>query len=319
MNFLDVQTFSLRNIGIYDDIKKTSSNSRVTIFGIQDIINQLYINQVITALSNSFSRDFEQITAPIPMYLNNLGTVAASTVTTTLNTLSNIFDNTMINVKIQNSITLATATILKYNNQTQVITDGDVSSWIGQTFYILHNEYPLSEDITDLREITGIATKYTASNTQYIPAEQIRKRDFYFQDVGHFMSTEPKFYQTTIKVDGVHKKGFGIVPRPYDYTGSYQLIYQFTVPKMQANTDIPMLDNIGVGQVLVDGASAWGQMILGDFERAAYFEKQYQGENSPKCKYGITGLINNYKPIGRSQPTRPREGKQNYNTRLRYN
>ena len=285
------------NIGILASDNATVIDGRVTGAGIRNKLNDIYIEDLFPLFSDKFADDFMRTTYPLPSWTAT-GTANVSSTGTTLITTTNVFVNSMEGFIVQCPTALTggptTAKILTYTSATQVILDTTIADyWDGQIIYVLGNEFTLTGDIADIKEIKRVQMKYYSTDRYYKPLERVD----YTQSVeyGNELVTRshPQWYITTINVNSVPTRAFGILPFPVDYQGKIQVMYIERPPRLSPG-DEPVLNVPGMSEVLVNGVPAWALRLMTVFDAADRFAQEYMA--------GKAALISNYKPKNRSNP-----------------
>ena len=285
------------NIGILASDGSTIVDGRVTQIGIKNKINDFYIEDLFPLFSDKFADDFMRTTYPLPTYTAS-GTVDATSTSTTLITTTDTFVNSMEGFYVQcpNSITstLTFAKIITYISATEVILDTVIGdNWDGQTIYILGNEFTLTGDIADIKEVKRVQVKYKTTDKYFKPCERVD----YTQSIewGNELLSKyhPQWYLTTININDVPTRAVGLLPFPIDYQGKLQIMYIERPPRL-GDADEPTLTVPGISEVLIKGVSAWALRLMLKFDSADRFTQDY---NISKL-----ALVSSYKPKNRSNP-----------------
>lgn len=296
MNFITMTNRIADNLSMLSSDGSTIlTNSRVTKAQIQNKINDIYREELFPRLSDKFPDDFKQGTYPYPTY-TSMGTASASSTSYSLIATSNVFSNSMEGFTVQNITNGTTAKIVTYVSATQVTLDTQINdTWDGATFYVLGNEFTFGGDTTDIKEIKAIYIKYYNTDKYFVKCPRIDYEQAIEYGSESFDRYSPKYYLTTINVNGTPTQAFGVLPFPLDYQGSIKLTYIQRPPALSADTDSPLISTPGISEVIINGVSAWGYYQMTKFGAGDRYQSLYQT--------GITSLIQNYKPKVRSNPT----------------
>lgn len=305
MTLLEMKIQVANHLGMLATDGTTILDGKQTATGIVNDINYVYRETIFPRLSDLFPDDFVQSTYPINTYTAT-GTVDATSTGTTLVSTSAVFSNAMEGFQVYNSTDDEFATIETYNSSTSVTLDTTIDDdWDGDTFYVLGNEYAFGGSAEDLKDILGVAIKYSSTDTNYTEANPTRKHKVIWRLQEH-STGNPKWYPTTVDVLGVPTKGIGIVPYPTNYNGKIQIIYVEKPPALSNDSDTPTLDVTGISEAIVNGAIARGKRVLNKFDEAANYE-----ELDPILRIvlpkGTRSLIKSYRPMtrGKAQKNKP--------------
>jgi hypothetical protein len=285
------------NLEQLDSDMTTIIDGKVTATGIENRINYVYREELFPLFSDKFSIDFEQRTNPLNTYTTT-GTVSASSTGTTLVAGSNIFSQNMVGFRVYNVIDEEFATITAYTSATTVtvnVTLGD--TWDGDTIYVLGNEFTYGTALSDLKEIKRVEIKYASTDTEWIEMQEIDQS--LAQNVRS--TVNPGYYRTSLLVGDELVAAIGIDPYPQYYNGLLKITYIKRPKELSSDSDSPVLNVPGISQVIIDGVTAWGKGLKGEWDDADRYRAQYEGNPNSRTTGGKVGLIRNYKPKTRGQ------------------
>jgi hypothetical protein len=296
---MTLNTMKLRVAGdltILADDGTTVKEGVVTEEGIEQRINEIYREELFPLFSSRFPEDFTQDSYPSSTYTVS-AIVDAATTATNMAITTGDFNNSMVGFKIQDAVSLDTVKVTGYVSDTELIVDGDTTTWVGNTVYVLGNEYSFGGDAVDLKEIIQLRVKYKSTDTNFVVVEPRNKRDVIRYGNESFSEFSPIWYKTTIKVAGVPTPGFGILPFPTSYTGKYELSYTQRPPALSGTAE-PSIDTAGISQCIINGCVAWGHTLMGRIDLADRYLGLYEK--------GKRDIIASYRPRNRAGASKVR-------------
>lgn len=295
----ELRTAIARNLRILSSDETTViEGSGITVAGINEEINKVYRNTLAQLLINKYPQDFEQWSYPIRTYRESF-TVSASTTGSTLISTSEVFFNGDEGFKIQNPSTGETLIVETYNSTTSVTTTEDVpATWIGDTVYILGNILRLNGELADFREILSVKIKFASSENRYSVAELVRSNDYEPMKSDEFNKNAPKYILSTLKTATGNERCLRFLPDFNDYTGTVLIKYTQLPPKLVSDSDIPILEIIGIEDAIIAGVTSWGFRILKDWDSSTAYQKILGDQ--------INIMLSTYKPRNKDTTRRQR-------------
>lgn len=287
-----------KNINQLSSDETTIVDGKITETSINRKINNLYRDELFMMLSDRYPNDFERVTVPRQMYTAT-GTVDASSTSTTLVTTSDVFTNDMEGFYVENATDSEKIKIASYTSSTTVTLESSIGdTWDGDTIYVLGNVYTFGGDASDLKEVRNVGVKYDSSNDYFRKCERREYNDAFYYGNEEFSEYSPIFYLTTVKTDSTTiSNAIGIFPRPGNYTDLLQIRYIEKPPEL-TGSDSPRLAVAGVGEVLVNGVTAWAKHVKGESDWGEWFSMYQDGQQR---------ILNTYKPKARSGPSKIRK------------
>lgn len=293
------------NLGLLSSDRITVLQSRVTLQGIRDKLNDLYREEVAPLIAAKFPADFMNHTYPRQTYTAS-STVLASSTGSTLNSSTNIFTNSMEGFQIQNVTDSTFRTILTYTSPSQVtVSEAINDTWDGDTIAVLGNEFPFHGDPSDLKEIVTVRIKYLLTDIKYIERPLVDKREIGYVNISTFSTSDPVVYRDSTLINGKITPIIGFYPYPTSWKGTFEYDY-VAKPPVMSPVDEPVLNVVGLSEVLINGATAWGYRVLKEWDSATVYERKYEGDPNSKTPSGKIGIIQNYRPRTRSNRYRLR-------------
>jgi hypothetical protein len=264
-----------------------STGTDVSESDIKAIINMLYQDEVFPRFVQEHPSYYKKTG-----YFNSwitTGTVDATATSTTLVATSSIFTNSMADQRlyVYNSTDGASAIIEGYTSGTTVTVDTDISSWVGDTIYVLGQEFSFGGDGTDHWTTTEVSMKYDTSTTVYTPAVKVEQEHLFVSgnEVGNELS--PQYYDTTLLISSVWTSGLGVFPKFDTKITNAIRVVRTAKPGVLGDSDSPRLP---VTLPLINGAIAWAKRQMGGGEFREY--QDYQA----LYKAGIEESLRNWRP-----------------------
>jgi len=296
----DIKNEVARNINQLASNETTITSGIITETWLNNNLNYLYRKELAQLLIDKFPADFRAVTTETSLY-TAMGTVSASSTSTTLVASTAIFTSDMIGYTVQNTTDDETAIITGYTNTTTLTLDTAIGdTWDGDTIYVLGAEYGLGGVGTSLKEIENVWMKYASTDTDWVKADMRRKEDLLLDGNETYFKDNPKCYMTTVDVADVPTRAIGFRPFPDDYTGKFYLEYTKLPPELTDDVDVPSLDVVGIGEALVCGLTYRAFRTLKMTNEMMLWKNEY---NEAKAN-----IIRTYKPITRSGPSKLRGG-----------
>jgi hypothetical protein len=297
MSLLEMTTEIARNLVILSDDESTIISSKVTETGIHAIINRIYRDRIAQSLIDKYPGDFTQQTYQRGLYRASF--TVSTQVGAVITSGSAVFSNRDQEFYIQNPTTSEIILVKTFTNATTIELNSEPStSWVGNTCYILDNEFLFDGDASDAREITEVLVKYRSTERYYTRAERRNLSSLSPLSAQEFNSSYPIWYITTIQTSEGNSRGFGILPFPTTYDGLLEIRYTERPDKLINDSDELQLRVAGLEEVIILGGTAWGYRMLGDRGSAQEYQADYNA--------AFKDLINSYKPKSRSGPSRIR-------------
>lgn len=297
---MTLETMRLRvaeELTILSDDETTIKEGVVTSNGIDNRLNDIYREELFPLFSDKYPEDFTQNTFPANTYTVS-AVVDAATSGTTLVITTDVMDNSMVGFKLQNGSTLDTVEVTGFTNDSTVTVDAEVDDWIGDTIYVLGNEYSFGGSTVDLKEVIQFNVKYKSSDANYLVAQPRNYRDVVSHGGERFSTMSPMWYRTTIKVEGIPVPGFGILPYPTDYTGTYQFSYTQRPEPLEEDQE-PLINTAGISECMIYGCLVWGHRLMGRTQESAICKGLYE-----EAKRNI---VAHYKPRNRAGAPKVRQ------------
>jgi hypothetical protein len=294
----DIRIEIARNINQLAEDESTFINGVVTETSTNTKISNVYFQEVFPLLSDKFPTEFKQETYRFPTYTAS-GTVDSSSTGDSLVTTTSIFTNDMEGFEVENATDDEKATIETYTSGTAVTLETDIDDdWDGDTIYILGNEFTFGGDTTDLKEIIRVEVKYASTDTTYRVCEKRRQEGVIRVGNETVPKTSPIWYPTMVDISGAPYRGFGILPFPDSYAGKIKVTYVERPPELDDDSDVPLLDIVGVSQLIVDNVTAWALRIKKEFDEADRHQMDYEKN--------LKRLVMSFKPMSRGGASRVR-------------
>jgi hypothetical protein len=303
MTFKEIQKAIARNLGLLASDNETIIEGAITTNGIRDEINRVYKNIVLPRLIATSPDDFaviaEQNTNRASFTVASVDTVNKLLVSTT-----GVFGNADVGFEIYNPTKNKTIKITGYVNPTQIGYESNpASDWTGDVVYILSNILVLDGDLEDFKEVLKLDIKYNPSVNRWKNSQQLTIANFIDNIDNTYNGTNTGtcyFCTTSIKINDVTKKVIKYYPYPSNYNGTIRLTYSQIPASLVQTDDVPMLDSLGVSEIIINGVTSWGWKMLNDLNKASLYE-----ENNPQMggivPKGLTLAIQSYKPFRSSK------------------
>lgn len=267
-------------------------------------INEIYREELFPLLSTRYGYMFKKDTqADADIATGVIETIS----TTTVNTTTEIFNNSMEEAYVYNATTEDYYQIDSYTDADTVVLTEDVSGdWaIGQTIYVLGKEFVMDGDAEDLYVVKQVEMKYTDDVTNWTPAEKRSEVDLNRFGDESYSTSDPKWYLTTIVDSDVRKWAVGIDPGFTDKDGKIQVTY-IEKPETLEDSDSPF---IPLDNVLIAGATAKAFRVMQDAEGLSFWEREFLRLRQE--------LLNGFTPTKTGGPARRRQSNRMYRLRGR--
>jgi hypothetical protein len=258
-------------------------------------VNRVYREVIAQQLIDKNQDDFT-VTAQGNTYRANFMVASIDAVNNLINSSINVFGRADVGSQIQNPATNEFYTIIEYITSTQVKVDLTPQvSLVSANVYVLNNIIVLDEGLEDLKEILNFQIKYNDSDYRWVTCA--RETGFNFldkSDRNNSFGSRGIYSITTIEMSGAMKRCLTYHPYPTNYDGVFRLVYTKLPPALVSETDEPMLNAIGVSEVIINAVTAWGLKIKKELEQISLYQ-----ESNPKyggvIPMGLTLCLESYK------------------------
>ena len=300
MTFTNIKKRIGCNIGYVDSSGDILSSKDITATDIGNWVNDRYIDDLFSALSNQYPEDFLQV-GKLNFYKTS-GTVSSSSTSTTLVTTGSVFNNGMVGDTVYNSTEEESAEITAYSSATTVTLDTTIGdTWDGDTVYILGHEFGLGGNATDARSLRKVAVKYDSDDSYYTTCRYVDKNKALQTGNEVYYESDPIWYPTTVDVSGVPITAIGVLPEPSEVVASgVQIEYIEQPSALSSDSDVPRLP-LGSHSVLVLGGTANALRKLMRLDEADRFEQLYR---AGKLEMIATYMLNRGTGTPRVSPAR---------------
>ena len=262
-----------RNLGILSTNNETVIEGIITQKGLLDELNRIYTNQVCQFLMSK-SRDEFVVEARHPTYRQDFIVQSVDLGSKTLVASTGVFGTADLDFFIYNSVTKTQVKIKSYINSQTIEYDGVLdSTWTNDLCYILSNIIILDGDISSYRDIIKVEIKRSSVDTLLdAKHETVRNQKVMTAPFNYTNVLYPVYSLTSIPFNNVVKSCLVYAPTPIDITGEVRINY-IAQPEALQMSDTPRFDNMGVSDILINGLTAWGWKVLGDFGKASAYEE----------------------------------------------
>lgn len=300
MTFIEIINATARNLGLLASDNTTFIEGAITLNGLKDEINRVYKNIVLQQLLAKNQDDFA-VEARQNTYRDTFTISSIDSVNLTLTSTTGVFGNTDVDSRIYNAIHDEYLTITGYISPTQIRIDkAPTNAWTSDVAYILSNILVLDGDLADLKEVISLGLKYENTEERWKNAQQVTLTNF--NDISNVLPStnslsvaNPVFCVTTIKINDNMQRVVRYFPYPTKYNGTVRITYSQLPNLLESDDQEPLLENTGVSELLINGATAWGWKVLNDPNKASLYE-----ENNPELggvvPKGFTLVNSKYKP-----------------------
>jgi len=296
MTFSQIRKYIARNLGLLSSDNETIIEGNINKAGLDDEINRVY-REIICQQLMTKSPDQFTVESRINTFRDSFTVASVDTINKQITSSTSVFGNADVGFYLQNPTeNNSLLTNLYINSTTLQTTTTPSSTWVGDTAYILSNIIILDGDMEDFKEIVKFEIKYNANDQVWTVADKLGISNF--QDninLGQNFQSKPIFCLTTIKVNDVMKSCIKFFPSPLSYNGQVKITYTQLPSLLLEEDQKPVLDNIGISEAIINGVTAWGWKILGDFNKAQAYEENniLLGGVVPK---GLTLINSKYNP-----------------------
>lgn len=287
-----------KNINYYNDTDGWLTGRDVTEAEIKGHINFLYTNELFELVQKQYP-EFYRTIGKGDSWLAS-GTVDATATGTTLVATSSIFTNNMVNshtpLTIYNETDDESVTISGYTDGTTVTVSAAIDTWIGDTIYVLGQEFIVGGDAYDVYSIQQVRVKYKATDTSWIQATKRDYLDYYQRGTEVANVDAPAYYQTTLKdANDSYNTTIGFF-YPFDAKIEDAILLVYTErPGDMGDSTKPRIPS---DLPLVSGATSWAFAKKGMDSMVSYWEGKYQQHKKQ--------MIARYSPDQHSEIVRPR-------------
>jgi len=249
-------------------------DSDVTEGEIKQFVNLLYRDDLFPEFVNDYPDYFKKSSLLDSWIATGTGD-AASTASTLVLTTS-VFTNQMADqgLFIYNETDGVSTYVTGFTSATTVTVNAtDMDTWVGDSVYIIGQEFTLGGDGIDSWTVERVRIKYSegAQYRDVAHEEDYKDLSRYGFETGH--EGEPKYYETAVNVADVLTTGIGVWPKlDTKITGAIR-IDRAAKPADLGDTDRPRLP---VSLPLVDGATAWAFEKKGDYGIADKWWRRYE-------------------------------------------
>ncbi len=272
--FLEIQKAVGKKLKRYDDTQGWyASTTDITQTDVKEIINEVYINELVPLFINKFPDTFRVLSKANSWIAT--GTVNATSTASTLVATTSIFTNSMIGLYVYNSTDDEKIKIEDYTSATTVTLESAISdTWDGDTIYIIGQEFSFGGDANDIYQLESVGVKYNSTDQYYKTAMFVDKNQLFFQGWEAGSSALPYVYQTTLNIGGVLTSGIGLFPGFQNKVSNALMISALVTPaSLSADSDVPRMP---VANALIAGAVKKGFEQKHDFDKANYWAQQYE-------------------------------------------
>lgn len=302
MQLQDIEKRVAENIGSLTE-GDTIASGRVSQTDIRNFINDVYRETpVFMYLSDKIPHQYKRKTQPFSTYT---ATGTASTSGTTLTATTDIFNNSMLEMYVENPTTGEKIKIESYTSETVVTLEtAPTTAWSADTIYVLGDTFSFGGDTTDIKEVVKVEMKYSSTDTKWTELTREDEEDLARDGSESYSVNDPKWSQTSIvEEDGsgnlIRREAITLTPAPTSYLGKIRFTYIERPVALSTSTDEPILSVQGLSQVLVNGATYRALVIEERYEAAANYI-EFHPRTRQKFPEGTLALVGYYKPKNRS-------------------
>ena len=263
-----------KNLKRYSDTNGWSmSNADVTEADIGELINLTYQDELVPLYVNKFPQNFRK-TVRANSWIAT-GTANAGLTGSILTTTSSIFQNSMVGLYAYNDTDKSKSKIIAYTSGTSVtLQASNIASWSSDAISILGQEFSLGGDASNTYTVESVSIKYNTTDTYYRKLTFVEKPRIFERGYEVGYQSSPLGYLTSLNIGGVLTSGIGILPGfQKKITAAIEADVLITPAKLTLSGDIPRLP---VDNALVAGATKKGFEMKHDFDKANYWQTQYE-------------------------------------------
>ena len=314
MQFIDLKKRAGAILNVLDSSGAFLTGRDITEAQLGNWINDAYIEDVFSTLSAQYPMYYER-----EAYVANFtttGVAAAASTASTLVATTNLFNNSMIGLYVENTTDNSSLQITDYTNPTTVTLNGTIGdTWDGDSIRVINATYTLSGNATDfymLEEVTVRAT--TTSN--YIRATQRFEKDLFSNLYTNSGNTEPynqyapTYFITKVVTTTGPVSAFTLLPLLK--VGDTKCVYIKYIEKpslLSIDADEPFLP-LGHHEFIYWKAVANGMMMRGDGNGSMLAQQKFE--------QGKRNLIGQFTMTSMDQPISPRLPRDFYNMYRRF-
>lgn len=312
MQFIDLKKRAGAILNLLDSSSAFLTGRDITEAQLGNWINDAYIEDVFSMLSAQYPMYYER-QAYVANYTTT-GVVDAASTGSTLVATTNLFNNSMIGLYVENTTDNTTTQITDYTNATTVtVSDTIGDTWDGDSIRVINSTYTLSGNASDfymLEEVTMRAT----TTSQYIRAIQRFEKDL-FQNLYSagsepYNTQSPVYYLTKVQTTTGPINAFTLLPLLKN--GDDKCVYIKYIEKpalLSADSDEPFLP-LGHHEFIYWKAVANGMVMRGDINGSMAAQQKFeQGKRNLVAQFTMTSM---------DQPISARLPRDFYNMYKRY-
>lgn len=283
-----------KNTKRYDDANGWKTvDTDVTEMDIAQLINEVYLNDLVPLFLNKYPQDFR-----ITTYSNSWiasGTSSAGLTTNILTATTPIFLSSMVGLYIYNNTDATRSKIIEYTSTTSVKMDSPMTSWSSDSIFVLGKEFSFGGSTYDIYTLESLGIKYNLGDTYYRKATLGEKDELYQYGWEKGYGYEPKVYLTTIQTSSGVKKGIGLMPQ-FDkkIDNALEASYLFMPLPMSLSTDKSLLP---VDSALISGATKRVFELKQEYDKVPYWDKRYSEDTFKSIARYVPNRFNSSKNL----------------------
>lgn len=298
MTLKEIKNAIALNLNIRSSDGETLLEDRFTSDDLTDQINRVYREIIAQLMIKKNSDDFT-VTALGQTYRANFTVASIDTTNYLINSTTSVFGRADVGSRIQNPINNEFYTITEVITAQQIkVSVKPQSSLVGANIYILTPLVVFESGLEDLKEVIKFQIKYTSDQSDWRNANRETTLNFLNKSGSSAtlsFKSQCVYNVGTIEVANSMKRCVQYYPHPDTYTGEFRIIYTKLPAKLVEDIDEPILNAIGVSDVIINGVTAWGLKVQKEYSAVnAYLE------NNPKLggvvPLGLTLCLDSYQP-----------------------
>lgn len=308
MQFIDLKKRAGAILNLLDSSDNFITGRDITETQIGNWVNDAYLEDVFSLLSAQYPQFFDRVG-----YVANYSTtgIADNTSTgTTLVATTNLFNNSMIGLYVENITDSVSTKITDYTSPTTVTVEDTIGdTWDGDSIRVINNTYTLSGDATDFYMLEDVMIRMS-TDSQYIRATAREEKDLFQTGYEVFNQLHPVYFLTKVNTSTTPIQAFKIFPLLK--VGDAKCVYIKYVEKpvlLSADADVPFLPN-GHHEFLYWKAVANGMAMRGDLAGSGLATQKYE--------MGKRNLVGQFTMLSMDQPISARLPRDFYNMYKRY-